>query len=314
MLRSEIPLKYFRLIFFPIHFLIEISLIILFLVGRYYNPITLETSIGITSMWGWFLVIPSLFISACIVILFISGLKLKKPSRFLTNDFSLITITYILSYLSLARIALIPLSLLYVIPFGPSKTIANLIIITLSLIPPFPMYFLANFTNSPQKTYALTKDAPISIKISMIWILFLTGVMQIFSTNLTILLVSLTFLLVSYFFFNLNLLSVSLTPILMIIHSAFSIFFSITIFTHLQDQEILLDYTQPEVIVITTFFFVVPAVISLILAITFFQKKILAWVKGIQPQEDLSLYYEVEEDEEEEIDDDIIDINYKNES
>ncbi|NHJ05261.1 MAG: hypothetical protein EAX90_10580 [Candidatus Heimdallarchaeota archaeon] len=100
----------------------------------------------------------------------------------------------------------------------------------------------------------------------------------------------------------------------MIIHSAFSIFFSITIFTHLQDQEILLDYTQPEVIVITTFFFVVPAVISLILAITFFQKKILAWVKGIQPQEDLSLYYEVEEDEEEEIDDDIIDINYKNES
>ncbi|HUU79100.1 MAG TPA: hypothetical protein VMX55_12200 [candidate division Zixibacteria bacterium] len=144
----------------------------------------------------------------------------------------------------------------------------------------------------------------------------MTGIMQIFSTNLTILLVSLTFLLVSYFFFNLNLLSVSLTPILMIIHSAFSIFFSVTIFTHLQDQEILLDYTQPEVIVITTFFFVVPAVISLILAITFFQKKILSWVKDIQPQEDLSLYYKLEEDDEEEIDEDveeIIDITNENE-
>ena len=305
MLREDVPIKIFRLIYFPIHFAVEVTLIVLFLISDFYDPISLVTTIGAKTMWAWLLIIPSLFIICCIVLLFLSSFKMKKANNFFNNDKNLQVLGYVFSYLSLARIALIPLTLLYVVPFGPSMAYANLIIIVLSLLPPFSFYFVANFSKNPEKIYALTKSAPLSIILTSIWLVLLTGMMQIFSTNLTILLISLTFLIVSYFYFNLYPLSVSLTPILMIIHSAFSIFFSVTIFTHLNDQEILIDYTPPQVITITTLFFVVPAVISLALAITFFRKKTLQWVKDIQPTEDLELYYQTEEVEEEDFEEEI---------
>ena len=305
MLREDIPIRIFRLIYFPIHFTVEIALVILFLISGFYNPITLKTTLGAVSMWGWILTLPSLFIICCIVLLFLSSFTMKKANNFFTNEKNLQVIAYVLSYLSLARIALIPLSLLYIIPFGPSMAYANLLIILLSLLPPFSFYFVANFSKNPEKIFALSKSAPVSIKLTSIWLVLLTGLMQIFATNITILLISLTFLVVSYFYFNLYPLSVSLTPILMIIHSAFSIFFSVTIFTHLNDQEILIDYTPPQVITITTLFFVVPAIISLVLAITFFRKKTLQWVKDIQPTEDIELYYQTDEDEEEEFEEEL---------
>ena len=297
MLREELTLKLFRFIYLPISFLVEITLTILFLVLKFYSNETADILPGYLVYWGWILASSCLLIAIGLVIIFLSSFKFKNEQSFLYKEKPIEFIIYLLVFLSLARIALIATSLLFYIPFSPEKTAAYLLILALSIFPPLLLYYQANHNKKSEKVYSLSKEAPISIKVSAFWFLFIAGAMQIFSTEPVILIMALVFLLTSYFFFNLYPLAVSVTPILLLVHSAASIFFSVIIFTNLTNQDILAGYTPIEAIIVTTFFFTIPAVISLALTITFFRKKITNWVKEIQPKEDLELYYADEEDE-----------------
>lgn len=305
LLRKNLTLKYFRLIYFPLHFIFEITLIVLFLVLPFYDVKKGIPVAGYASVFGIILASISFILAVGISYLFISSFHFKKErAHFLSDEKSLkIVITGII-FLLLARIGILASSFSYQIPFSYDRTAATLLLIGTSTLAPFMLHYLSNFEVSPTRIFSLSKDAPLTIKIAMIWLIFLTGAMQIFSTQIAILVISLIILITSYFFFILNRLTVSLTAIILFIHSAFSFFFAGIVFANMNTQiakfnEEGFDYSRTDVILVNVFFFLIPAIISLIIAGNFFRKSVTGWVRMLYPEDEMDIanYYDGEDDD-----------------
>ena len=306
-LKENLTLKYFRLIYFPFQILLEISLTVLFFILPFYNVHGGISIIGYASVFGIILACTSFILAAGISFLFCSSFHFNnKRVQFLSNEKNLKILIIGTIFLLLVRIGILAISFLYQIPFSSDRTAVTLLIIGLSTLPPFLLYFLSNFEISPSRTFALSKEAPLTIKMAAIWLVFLASTMQIFSTEILILIISLIILITTYFFFNLHKLAVSLSAITLFIHAAFSFLLAGIVFANVAEQvtsfnELGFDYTQTDAILVNIFFFLIPGIISLIIAVNFYRKSVSGWVKSLYPSPDDELeiidYYAVEDED-----------------
>ena len=290
MIRTNLPLQRFRLWYFPFHIIVEICMLVLFLALPIYSE-SVPLNFGVFTFWGWLLASSSFIIIIFLVVIFLSNFTFTKQSLVFFQKEKLIqNLAYFLAYFCLLRIGLIAVSLIFITPFNPDRGIIYLVIFGLSLFPPLLLYFVANCRSLPEKIFAFSQDAPLSIKLTAFWILFLTGAMQILSDEYTILIISLILLFVSYFFFNLYTLAVIITPLLLLIHACYSIFLSVVVLIQIDNPEILANiYTKTELIFVIILFFLLPSIISLILTGTFFNKKIHQWIRNLSPSSEMEL-------------------------
>ena len=310
-LRENLPIRKFRLIYFPLHFVIEITLLVLCLVLPFYDVKVGALKLGATSLFGIILASISFLIAGAMGYLFLTGINFKnEKASFLSNTNINQIISFSVVFLLLARIGVIALSFLYQIPFSADKTAAVLMLIFVSTLTPFMFYFISNFEDSPSRIYSLNKEAPTTLKLATIWMVFLVGAMQIFSTEIAILIVSLVLLFTSYFFFRLDRWAISLSAIILFIHAAFSFLFAGVVFANLNDQvtafrEQGFDFTQTDAILVNVFFFLIPGIISIIIGGNFYRKSVTGWVKSLYASDDemdILSYYETDDEDSFDID------------
>ncbi len=311
-LRENLTQKYFRLIYLPIHFLIEIALTVLFLVMPFFILAKSLPTAGYATAFGIILASVSIILAVGIFYLFICGFNFKKEqAQFLYNEKSQRIIIIGIIFLLLARIGVLAISFLYQVPFASEhgdRTVATLVLIGVSTLAPFMLHFLSNFEVSPSKIFSLSKEAPPTIKIATIWLVFLIGTMQVFSEEIVILIISLIILITSYFFFILNRLAVSLTAISLFIHSAYSFLFTGIVFANLEQLRADFnsdgyDYSRLDVTLVNVFFFLLPGIISLIIAGNFYRKSVTGWVRSLYPDDEMEIEYYYVTNEEDEDDD-----------
>lgn len=281
--------------------IVEFALTGLFLGMKFYFP-TPPHYLGYQNIWGWILAISSLLLFIGLLFVFLLNFSIKgRFGELLENSTFSQGLVYFLAYFGLLRIGLISISLIYAIPLYPGPTPIFLLIFLLSFFPPILLYYLAN--SQSEKIYALSKETPWSIKLTGFWILLLTGAMQILSSDTTVIMIIGVILLISsYFYFNLNLMFIIVTPIVLIVHTAFSAFFSGAILSNLEHPDIVISDSKNITIVFTILFFIIPGILSLLLASTFFFKKNQAWIRSIHPPDEMAIslydYNEEKEDEE----------------
>lgn len=242
------------------------------------------------------------------ILLFLSAFSLtNSPAKeFFHSDKKMQLVGFSTIFVIYLQIVSMAITQLYYVPFYPDLTSLYLLIIALSLFLPVLLFFMANFEVEPKAIYALSLETPTRIKLAAIWLIFLTGVMQIFSTLWEMLIIGLILLVVSYFFFFLNRLSVSLVPIVLIIHFVFSTVMAIISFLVLFSQmellaDITFDFGFTQQIIFTVTFLIIPGLISLLLGQSFFRKWLLAWVRSLYPEPEMELIqYDYSDDDEEE--------------
>lgn len=309
MIRENIPLQKFRLSIFPLIIVIEIALSVLFLSMPYYEiEIGVLSGRGYSLFFGWLLAIIPLFVIVGMILLFLSAFSLtNSPAKeFFHSDKKMQLVGFSTIFVIYLQIVSMAITQLYYVPFYPDLTSLYLLIIALSLFLPVLLFFMANFEVEPKAIYALSLETPTRIKLAAIWLIFLTGVMQIFSTLWEMLIIGLILLVVSYFFFFLNRLSVSLVPIVLIIHFVFSTVMAIISFLVLFSQmellaDITFDFGFTQQIIFTVTFLIIPGLISLLLGQSFFRKWLLAWVRSLYPEPEMELIqYDYSDDDEEE--------------
>ncbi len=309
MLRENIPLQKFRLSIFPLIIVIEIALSALFLSMPYYEgEFGVLSGRGYSLFFGWLLAIIPLFVIVGAILLFLSAFSLSNsPAKeFFHSDKKMQIVGFSTIFVVYLQIVSMAITQIYYVPFYPDLTSLYLLIIALSLFLPVLLYFMANFEIEPSATYALSHETPTRIKLAAIWLIFLTGVMQIFSTLWEILVVGLILLVVSFFFFQLNRLSVSLVPIVLIIHFALSAVMTAIAFLIMYSQIELFagidfDFGFTQQILFVVFVLIVPGLISIILGQSFFRKWLLAWVRSLYPETGMELIqYDYSDDDEEE--------------
>lgn len=279
-------LRKFRLFFFPLMFLLELSLAVLFLTMPFYRQPSREAILGSSLAFGWVLASFCLIIGFGTILLFLSAFSSRLP-RFplLSNHKRLRLVTFIVIFLVFVQIVLIAITQIYYTPFTQGTTAASLLIIGLSLLLPLLLYFAANFASGSSEIFALSAEAPLRIKLTAIWMIFLVGTMQIFATQWEIIVIGLILLGSTYYFFFLNKYSFIITPTVLIIHGAFSALVSIFYFANLNQQVANFqemgfeDFTSTQAIIITTAFFVVPGSISFFLAQSLFRRWVIDWIK-----------------------------------
>ncbi len=314
-LKENLTLKYFRLIYFPIHFLLEITLTVLFLIMPFSIQKGSFSTAGYTCVFGIILACTSFILAVGISYLFISVFQFRKEERaqFFNKEKNQKIFIISIVFLLLVRIGILACALVFQIPFTAEfdRTAAILVLIGISTIPPFLLHFLSNFEISPTRVFSLSKEAPLTIKIATIWLVFLTGAMQVFSTEPVILIISLIILICSYFFFILNRLAVSFSAIVLFIHAAYSFLVTGIIFANMEEQvakfnEQGFDYTQTDALLVNIFFFLIPGVISLVLAVNFYRKSVTSWVRSLYPDSESEMEitnYYADEDEDDSPDD-----------
>lgn len=309
MIRENIPLQKFRLSIFPLIIIIEIALSVLFLSMPFYEKeIGVLSGRGYSLFFGWLLAIIPLFVIVGAILLFLSAFSLtNSPAQeFFHSDKKMQIVGFSTIFVIYLQIVSMAITQIYYVPFYPDLTSLYLLIIALSLFLPVLLFFMANFEVDPKAIYALSLETPTRIKLAAIWLIFLTGVMQIFSTLWEMLVIGLILLVVSYFFFFLNRLSVSLVPIVLIIHFVFSTVMTIISFLVLFSQmellaDITFDFGFTQQIIFTVTFLIIPGLISLLLGQSFFRKWLLAWVRSLYPEPEMELIqYDYSDDDEEE--------------
>ncbi|MBD3192042.1 MAG: hypothetical protein GF308_15450 [Candidatus Heimdallarchaeota archaeon] len=298
-------LKKFRLFFFPLLFLLELSLAVLFLILPFYEQSSGEAIRGYSLVFGWLLAIFALIIAFGTVLLFLSAFS-DQLSRFslLSNQKRLRLITFIIIFLVFVQIVLLAITQIYYTPFARETTSTSLLIIGLSLLLPVLLFFAANFAADSSEIFALSTEAPLRIKLTALWMIFLVGAMQIFATQWEIVIIGLILLGSTYYFFFLHNYSFILTPTVLIIHGAFSALVSIFYFVNLTQQVMNFQemgfetFTATQAVIITTAFFVVPGLISLLLAQSLFRRWIINWIKetNLEIEEELILADYMEEE------------------
>ena len=298
-----------RYLLFTLSIAGEFTLAVFFLVFKYHAFNTADVYYGYTIFFGWSLAIISILIGVGLFLFLLYAYILpddKKKGYFSDNknvrNLGLLTI-----FVVFAQIILIATTLFFYSPLARNVAYAYLLIILISLIPPIILSYIANFDPESDKLFSLSKNTPLRIKATTIWLLFLTGAIQIFATEWTFLVVGLFILLASYFLYFLTRYAIALTPIVLIIHIAFS---ALMAGIALYDIDSLiatigLPIQKLQAILFAVFVLIVPAAISLLLTQSLFRKWLLEWAREIQPVEEMEIdrYYEEDgedyEDEEE---------------
>ncbi|MBN1329234.1 MAG: hypothetical protein JXA54_07150 [Candidatus Heimdallarchaeota archaeon] len=300
MSETRIPLFLFRVIFFPIIIFIELALSVLFLIMPYYPIEGAIVFIGYMTVLGWLLTSTALFIIVGSFLLFSSAFNYKNErlKEFFGSDKVMRIIGFLTIFLIFVQIVLLSISQIYYILYSTSVGFVYLQIIILSIIPPFFLYFLANFGKDENIKYALSRDAPLRIKLTALWMIFLTMTIQIFATNWEFIFIGLILLVTGYFFFYLYRSAATLTPITLIIHFSFSVLMTVLSFVFMDETiQDLMNSGEPVTIaqaaLLTTFIFIIPGLISIVLAQSFFRKWVLAWIKEARPEPEMAIKLEM---------------------
>jgi hypothetical protein len=307
MIRQEIPLKKFRLSIFPLIILIEIALIVLFLAMPFYEVGTyVYSGQGYSLFFGWLLAVISLLVIVGSLLLFLSAFNLSNSpvKDFFHSEKRMQIVGYSTIFGVYLQIVSLAITQIYHTIFYPAEASTYLLILAFSLLMPVLLYFMANFETESEAIYALSDETPTRLKLSALWLIFLTCVMQIFSTLWEILIVGLVLLVVSYFFFQLNRYSVSLVPIVLIIHFVLSAIMTVVAFMIMYSQNELLadiefDFGFSQQILFIVFVLIIPGIISLVLAQSLFRKWLLAWVRSLHPEPEMEITLEYVGEEEE---------------
>jgi len=305
MIRETIPLKKFRLAIFPLIMLLELALLVLFLVMPYYDTEFGLPSFGYSIFFGWLLAGSSLVVIVGLILLLLSAFKLtnSRAKEFFHSDKRMQMIGFSTIFVIFLQIVALAITQIYYSLFSPDFTSLYLLIIGLSLLLPVLLYYMANYEIEPEGIYALSHETPTRIQLTALWLLFLTGVMQIFATEWAFLVIGLIILVGTYFFFFLNRLAVSLMPIIMLVHFAFSVLMSILSFIDLDRlittlQDIGYNFGLTQAIIMSVVVFIIPGLISLILGQSFFRKWLLAWVRSLHPEPEMEIQLEYVGEEE----------------
>ena len=295
-----------RYMFFVISILGEFTLVVFFLVFDYYSFESADAFPGYSLAFGWVLAIISFLIGIGLFLFLLYAFILpeSKKKGYFSENKNITNIGLLTVFIIFIQIILVAVTLFFYSPLARSVAYTFVIIILISCISPFMLYYVANLDPESEKIFSLSKVTPLRIKLTTIWLLFLTGVIQIFSTNWTFLVVGLFILLASYFLFFLTRYAIVLTPIVLIIHFAFSVLMAVI--SLLDVEKLVSDFevngvilTELQAILFPVFIFIIPAIISVLLAQSLFRKRLLNWVKEIQPVEEMEIqkYYEEENEE-----------------
>ncbi len=310
MIRENIPLKKFRLSIFPLIITLELTLLVLFLVMPYYDTEFGMLSYGYSLFFGWLLAGLSLVTIIGLLLLFISTFNLtNSPAKeFFHSDKRIQMIGFSIIFIIFLQIVALAITQIYYALFYPDFTSLYLLIIALSLLLPVLLFFIANFEIEPVGIYALSKETPTRIQLTALWLLFLTGVMQIFATEWAFLIIGIIILIGTFFFFFLNRLAVTLIPIILLVHFAFSALMTVLSLIDLDAlintiKDLGYNFGITQAIIMTIVVFVIPGIISLVLGQSFFRKWLLSWVRSLHPEPEMEIqlqYVGEEEDEDEE--------------
>ncbi|NHJ41065.1 MAG: hypothetical protein FK731_13620 [Asgard group archaeon] len=205
--------------------------------------------------------------------------------------------TFVIISIIFVEIIVLAITQIFYTVFDRSNTPVFLLILSLSLILPIFFYFIANFEERIIP-YSLSKDVPTRLKLTTLWMIFLAGAMQIFGTEWGFIIIGILVLLTSIYFFFLNRYAAILTPSILIIHFTFSIVIAIVSLVNREAfiQELLNAgevITEPQVYAIVIFIFIIPAIISLLLAQSFFRKWVLAWIRDVHPKPEMEIKLEM---------------------
>ncbi|MHA1531553.1 MAG: hypothetical protein ACTSR6_06100 [Candidatus Heimdallarchaeota archaeon] len=304
MIRENIPLRNFRLSVFPLIIVIELAVSILFLVMPYFDSEFGALSYGYSIFFGWLLAGISLLVAVGALLLFLSTFNLtNSPAReFFHSETKIQLVGFSTIFVIFLQIVSLAITQIYYAIFYPDLTSIYLLILAFSLILPVLLYFTANFEIKPETTYALSKETPTRIKLTAIWLIFLTGVMQIFATEWAFLVIGLIILVGTYFFFFLNRLSVSLMPVILLIHFAFSVLMAVLSFINLNDlietiESLGYNFGTTQAIIMSVVVLIIPGIISLILGQSFFRRWLLDWVRSVHPEPEMEIQLEYVGDE-----------------
>ncbi len=304
MIRKTIPLRNFRLTVFPLIIVIELALSILFLVMPYFDSEFGALSHGYSIFFGWLLAVTSLLVVVGALLLLLSTFDLTNSSakEFFHSEKKMQLVGFSTIFVIFLQIVSLAITQIYYAVFYPDLTSIYLLILALSLFLPVLLYYIANLESDPQTTYALSKETPTRIKLTAIWLIFLTGVMQIFATEWAFLVIGLIILVGTYFFFFLNRPAVSLMPIILLIHFAFSVLMAVLSFVNLSDliatiESLGYNFGTTQAIIMSVVVLIIPGIISLILGQSFFRRWLLEWVRSVHPEPEMEIQLEYVGDE-----------------
>jgi len=302
--------QFIRYLFFTLSFAGEFTLAVFFLVFKYHSFNSAEIFYGYTLPFGWSLAIVSIFIGigSFLFVLYAFLLPEDKKKGYFAENKNVRNLGLLTVFLVFVQIILVALTLFFYSPLARSVSYAYVLIILFSCMTPFMLYYIANFET--EKLFSLSKDTPLRIKLTTIWLLFLTGAIQIFATEWTFLVVGLFILLSTFYIYFLSRYAIALTPIVLIIHFAFSVLMGVISLLRIDDM--ITDFaeggvvlTEIQAILFTVFVLLVPAVISALLAQSLIRKWVLAWAREIQPVEEMEIHRYYEDDEEADEDEDL---------
>ena len=300
--RENLSLKIFRLIFLPLLSTFELILIILFLLMPFYAKETADVIIGYSIFFGWFFSLLSFLVFLGLLLLFLSTFNYRKLvlKSFFHKDNKIKILANFVFFFLYSQIIFLAITQSFYAPFINGLSILYLLILILSLALPMIIYFLSNFEIEPKQVYGFSKAAPLSIKATTFWMLFLSGASQLFSIVWEIAIVGLILLLTAYLFFYLYRYSITIIPLVLIIHFTFSIIMAVISFIFM--NEIIIELTKMNFsitsqiyIILSIVILLIPGFISILLAQSLFHKKLIAWFKSARPEPEMEIKLNAEE-------------------
>ncbi|MEA2070276.1 MAG: hypothetical protein U9O98_03205 [Asgard group archaeon] len=287
-----------QLIVFSLFSCLEVFLAIIFLVSNYYGSDLAYIATGSELSFGWLLSVFSLLL-ALLSLFNVFSLLPITATRFLRRVLIRRIVLLSNAFGYFLQITLLAICQLFYIPFSSGRSHVNVVMIGLSLLPPVILYFFANIPRPQEKApvkplYALSDDAPLRIRLTAFWLLFLTSMTQIFSTQWEIVVVGALLLLSTYLFFFLYEVSAILTPLVLIVLGSFLLLVSIVSFINLNElvisfQDMGFEYNTRQAIIVIVFFFIIPGIISFLLAQSFFRRWVAKWIREARPKKEISM-------------------------
>jgi len=298
--QTTISLNWFRKTFFGLMIVLELTLTVLFLVFPFYHLSPPGILPGYRTPFGWFLAIASFVVVLCSLYLFLTSFSYahKSISSFFHSETIVRAFSFVAFFTLFIEIVLLGITQIYFTLFSANLTPMFMIIIALSLVLPIFLYFIANFSKERETVYALSSEAPLRLQLTALWLVFITAFLQIFATQWEFVVVGLLLLLSAYLFFFLYRSAVVITPSILLIHFVFSAVLGVLSLVKQEEliQELLTTgetITPLQATLMSVFLFLVPGVISLLLAQSFFRKWVLAWIRDARPEPELEIKLEM---------------------
>ncbi|MHA1826911.1 MAG: hypothetical protein ACTSUA_09640 [Candidatus Heimdallarchaeota archaeon] len=300
MVKQLVSLQWFRRLFFPFIFVLELALFVLFLVLPYYQISPPSALPGYLTVFGWLLAFSSFLVATSSFLLFLSSFPFINASlqRFFQSERAIRILGFTSFFTVFIEIVLLGITQIFFTLFASNVTPMFMIIIGLSLLLPIFLYFIANFSSDPQNIYALSSEAPMRLQLTAFWLVFITAFTQIFATQWEFVVIGGLLLLSAYLFFFLYRSAVVITPSILLIHFVFSLVLGILSLVKQKEiiQELLASgetITVLQATLLSVFIFLVPGIISLLLAQSFFRKWVIAWIRDVHPEPEMEIQLEM---------------------